>query len=315
MKYSRELVIGLMFIVALAVFIWGYNFLKGISVFDKERVFYGVYDKVDGLMKSNPVSINGMKVGQVKDLYFDENYSGNIIVIFELSTDFPIPENSLARIFSSDLMGSKAVEIRLGDAKELAQSGDTLRTGIEMGIKEEVNRQVQPLKRKAENLITSIDSMVFAIQTFFNDSASQKLYNSLESIEGTFRHLNHTAYQIDTFVVVEEAKLSKVINNIEGVTATLVNNRDNINEVIANMKTITDSLAKSDIPGTFEKAKISLTKLSAILEKINQKEGTAGMLINDKKLYEQLAETTEALKGLIEEIKANPKKFVKFSVF
>lgn len=315
MKYSRELVIGLMFLVALAVFIWGYNFLKGISVFEDERVFYGVYNKVDGLMKSNPVSINGMKVGQVKDVYFDESYNGNIIVVLSLSTDFPIPQNSIARIFSSDLMGSKAVEIKLGDSKERAQSGDTLITGIEMGIKEEVNRQVQPLKRKAENLITSIDSMVMTIQTFFNDSASQKLYNSLESIESTFRHLNHTAYQIDTFVVVEERKLSKVINNIEGVTATLLGNKEKIDSVISNMKTISDSLAKADIPGAFENAKNSLAELSAILEKINQKEGTAGMLINDKKLYEQLAETSEALKKLIEEIKANPKKFVKFSLF
>ncbi|MCF8236158.1 MAG: MlaD family protein [Bacteroidales bacterium] len=315
MKYSRELVIGLTFIIALGIFIWGFNFLKGISVFEKERVFYGLYDRVDGLMKSNPVKINGMKVGQVKDLYFDQEYSGNIIVEMSLSTDFPIPANSTARIYSSDLMGSKAVEIKIGNSEVMAESGDTLKTSIELGLKEEVNKQVEPLKRKAENLIMSIDSMVTTVQTFFNDTASLKLYSTLDNIALTVEQLKHTAYRVDTFVVTESDNLSKVITNIEEVTYNLTKNRKNIDQIIANMKAVSDSLAKADIPATFAAARNSLENLSNVINKIDQGEGSAGMLVNNKELYEQLVKASESLDALLKEVKENPKKFVKFSVF
>lgn len=315
MKYSRELVVGLMFILALAVFIWGYNFLKGMDVFTKEKVIYGVYDKVGGLVKSNPVSINGLKIGRVKDLYFEQNLSGNIIVEMAISSDFPIPRNSVAKIFSSDLMGSKAIEIILGNAGEYINNGDTLFTGIEAGIKEEVNRQVQPLKRKAENLIISIDSMVTAIQSIFNENARENLISSFASIENTFSNLQHATYKIDTFLLTERNHLSKIIYNIEVVTDGLMENKANIDRTLQNLAVISDSLAAAEIPASFAKARQSLEELSDILAKVNNAEGSLGLLLNDKKLYDQLNETTLSLKALVDEIKANPKKFVKFSVF
>ncbi len=315
MKYSREIIAGLMFIIALAIFIWGYNFLKGMNIFAEERNVYGVYDKVEGLMKSNPVSINGMKVGQVKDLYFEKNYSGKIIVIMSLSTDFPIPKNSIANIFSSDLMGSKAIDIRLGDSDEYIKNGDTLFTETEAGLKEAVNKQVQPLKRKAENLIISIDSMVTTIQTIFSKSARENLMKSFESIETTFDNLKHSTYQIDTFLYTEKNNLSKIIYNIEELTGALMKNKENIDKTLINLESISDSLAKADITATFANAKRSLDELSDILEKINNAEGSAGKLINDKKLYEELVQTSKELKKLISDIEANPKKYVKFSLF
>lgn len=286
-----------------------------MNIFAEERNVYGVYDKVEGLMKSNPVSINGMKVGQVKDLYFEKNYSGKIIVIMSLSTDFPIPKNSIANIFSSDLMGSKAIDIRLGDSDEYIKNGDTLFTETEAGLKEAVNKQVQPLKRKAENLIISIDSMVTTIQTIFSKSARENLMKSFESIETTFDNLKHSTYQIDTFLYTEKNNLSKIIYNIEELTGALMKNKENIDKTLINLESISDSLAKADITATFANAKRSLDELSDILEKINNAEGSAGKLINDKKLYEELVQTSKELKKLISDIEANPKKYVKFSLF
>lgn len=304
-----------MFILALAVFIWGYDFLKGMDVFSKERVYYGVYNKVDGLIKSNPVSINGMKVGQVKDLYFDPNMSGNIIVEMAVNTDFPIPKNSIARIFSSDLMGSKAIEIYLGNSNTLVSNGDTLTTDIEAGIKEEVNKQVQPLKRKAEKLIESIDTMVMAIQTIFNESARENLVSSFENIKSTFKNLQHTTYQVDTFLYSESNKLAAIINNLDEITTELKKNKASMGNTIKNLETISDSLAVADIPQTFTNANKALAELADILEKVNKNEGSAGLFVNDKKLYEQMVKTTEAMEALLKDVKENPKKFVKFSVF
>jgi phospholipid/cholesterol/gamma-HCH transport system substrate-binding protein len=314
-KYSKELVTGLMFIVALAVLIWGYDFLKGMDVFSKERIFYGKYEKVDGLMRSNPVSINGMKIGLVKDLYFDADMSGNIIVEIAIGHDFPIPGNSTARIFSSDLMGSKAIEILLGTSIELAQTGDTLATGIEAGIKEEVNKQVQPLKRKAENLITSIDTMVTAIQTIFNENARENLISSFESIKSTFKNLQNTTYQVDTFMSVEKNRMASILKNLDELTTELNNNKEAMGNTIANLSQLSDSLAQADIPQTFRNANLALSELAEIMRKINENEGTAGQLINDKKLYNKLVESAEAMKALMIEVKENPKRFVKFSIF
>ncbi|MCK4638299.1 MAG: MCE family protein, partial [Bacteroidales bacterium] len=167
MKLSREFIVGIVFVVAIALFIWGYNYLKGWDVFTKQKSFFGIYNQVNGLMKANPVSINGLNVGQVKNLYFEDNYSGRIVVEIVVTSDFPIPVNSIAKIYSSDIMGSKAIEIVLGNSTVIAVAGDTLLTSIEAGLKEEVNRQVQPIKKKAEDLLATIDSVVTVISEIF----------------------------------------------------------------------------------------------------------------------------------------------------
>ena len=115
MKYRKEIITGLVFIAALALFIWGFSFLKGFNLFKEQRVLYAKYDRVSGLSKANPVSINGLKVGQVSDIYFEPNFSGKIIVEITIETLLPIPKNSVALIYSSDLMGSKAIDLKLGN--------------------------------------------------------------------------------------------------------------------------------------------------------------------------------------------------------
>ena len=185
MKYKREISIGLVFIVALALFIWGFNYLKGFNLFKEQRVLYAVYDQVSGLTKANPVSINGLKVGQVSDIYFEPGYSGKIIVELTIETQLPIPKNSVALIYSSDLMGSKAIDLKLGSDTALAINGDTLLNQVEASLKEAVNQQIQPLKAKAEELIVSIDSVVTVIKQIFNEQARDNLTSSLASVQAT----------------------------------------------------------------------------------------------------------------------------------
>jgi len=281
LKISRELIVGIIFIITIGLFIWGFNFLKGSDIFQKQREFYVEYDAVNGLTKSNPIVINGLKVGQVKDLYFAPNNSGNIIVILVISNDFPIPKNSIARIYSSDLMGSKAIDLQIGSSKILAQSGDTLGAKVEASLKEEVNAQVQPLKTKAEDLMGSIDSVVTVIQAIFNENARENLENSFESIKNTLFSLQNTTYNIDTLVITEKTRLSSIINNVDDITRNLKENNKNISNILANFSTLSDTLAKSEIPKTFLAANKAVSKLSEILEKINSGEGTLGLLLHN----------------------------------
>ncbi|MCK4360221.1 MAG: MCE family protein [Bacteroidales bacterium] len=315
MKLSREFIVGIVFVVAIALFIWGYNYLKGWDVFTKQKSFFGIYNQINGLMKANPVSINGLNVGQVKNLYFEDNHSGRIVVEIVVTSDFPIPVNSIAKIYSSDIMGSKAIEIVLGNSTVIAVAGDTLLTSIEAGLKEEVNRQVQPIKKKAEDLLATIDSAVTVISEIFNENARRNLAQSFESIKNTLEAIQNASYEIDTLVTVERNRLADILTNIESITKNLDKNKDNINNIISNFSAISDTLAKAEIPKTFNNANIALKNIAEIADKINKGEGTIGLLIHNDSLYYQLEKSAADLNKLLEDIRKNPKKYVRFSLF
>ncbi len=314
-KRTRPVIIGISFIAAIVIFVWGFNFLKSSNLFKQETIYYASYHKVNGLIKANPVVINGLRVGQVKKVYFKPDLSGDIMVSMILSTDFPIPNNSIARIFSSDLMGSKAIELVLGDSKIILQEGDTLPTSVEEGLMAEVNAQVQPIKKKAEDLLASIDTLVVAFQSIFNESARENIKESFHNIELTFSNLQRTTSNIDTLVVEESTRISDILINLDSLTSALNQNKGNIQNIITNFEIISDSLAKSDIPKTFAQINTTLVDMQDILEKVNSGHGTLGMLMNDDSLYIELNRSATALDSLLNDVRKNPKRYVKFSLF
>jgi phospholipid/cholesterol/gamma-HCH transport system substrate-binding protein len=206
LKLSREFKIGFLFILATAVLVWGFSFLKNKNILYKERVMIAVYQHVNGLEPSNPIYINGVKVGQVGKVFFDPRMNGDIIVHLVFTDKFPIPANSTARIFSEDLMGSKAIEILLGTSPEYVQNGDTLHTEIETSLKDAVNQQILPLKLKAEDLLSSLDTMVIAIKGVFNKDIREDLTASIKSIRATMSNLENTTHNLDTLVYTQSGR-------------------------------------------------------------------------------------------------------------
>lgn len=315
MKRYKPIFIGLTFILAIFLFVWGYNFLKGKNIFKEEVRYYAKYGDVSGLTVANAVMINGLRIGQVSSIKFDPDMSGDIIVELVLHKDFPVPSNSIARIFSADLMGSKSINLKLGDAIGLAKSGDTLRSSTEASLKDEVNAQVQPIKVKAENLLSSIDSLVVAIQTVFNESARDNLTKSFDNISQTFSNLETTTSNIDTLVEAEANRIASILKNVDSLAYTLSQNREGISNIIANLETFSDTLTKTDIAGTFERANNSLAQLETILTQINEGQGTLGMLMYNDTLYVEIERSAEELNKLLRDIRENPKRYVKFSLF
>jgi phospholipid/cholesterol/gamma-HCH transport system substrate-binding protein len=314
-KKTRPIIIGISFIAAIVILIWGYNFLRSKNLFHKETVYYASYKKINGLIKANPVVINGLRVGQVKNVYFNPDLSGDIIVSMMLSTDFPIPNNSVARIFSSDLMGSKAIELVLGNSTIILNEGDTLQTSVEDGLMAEVNAQMQPIKKKAEDLLGSIDTLVIAFQSIFNEQARTNIKESFQNIELTFANLQRTSSNIDTLVVEESSRISDILINMDSLTTALNANKGNIQNIITNFEIISDSLANSEIPGTFARINLALDEMSSILAKIDSGEGTFGKLMNDDSLYLELNRSASALDSLLLDVRKNPKRYVRFSLF
>lgn len=315
MKFSKEFKIGFLFILATAVLIWGFSFLKNKNILYKERVFIAVYKHVNGLNPSNPLYINGVRVGQVGKVFFDPSMNGDIIVQLILTDKFPIPSNSVARIFSEDLMGSKAVEILLGTGPDYAQNGDTLSTDVETSLKDAVNQQILPLKLKAEDLLSSIDTMVVAIQGVFNKDAMDDLNASIKSIRQTFRNLESTTQNLDTLVITQSSRLSSILYNIDMITRNLNNNSQEINRVLDNLATLSDTIARSNISGIIVNLDKTIGTLSLVMARIEKGEGTLGMLINNDQLYKDLEKSASELNLLLEDIRLNPKRYVRVSVF
>ncbi|MCF8230986.1 MAG: MlaD family protein [Bacteroidales bacterium] len=315
MKRKKEFQLGLLFIVALGLLGWGISYLKGSDILFGGTRYYAVYNHIQGLLVANPVTVNGYEVGQVTDIDFTSREGGNVVVEMEVEEDIDIPKNSIARIYSSDLMGSKAVAIDLGKGPQVAAHGDTLSSSVESGIKEAVNKQVQPIKQKAEDLLLSVDTVVTAIQTVFKPSSREKISNSLSSIENTLQYMESTTYNLDTLMKSERSRLSMIVGNIENITRNLASKETQINHTLDNLSAISDTLAGANISKTLHKTNKSLKQLTAIITKINEGEGTAGMLINNDTLYRNLQSASHELNMLMRDMKLNPGRYVHFSIF
>ncbi len=315
MKITREIKIGILFIVTIAVSIWGINFLKSKDIFSSRKICYAYYSKVDGLVPSNPVYINGIKVGYVNDVEFISNESADVKVTIVFSSKIAVPINSIAKIYSADLMGSKAIQIVMGDSKTKLKGGETLKSIIEADLKEEISRQVLPLKLKAEELMSSFDSVLIAVKLIFNESTQQNLSKSFENIKIALDNIKNTTYNVDTLVSTQRNRLASIITNFESISHNIRNNNDKITNIISNFSSLSDTLVKANINQTILTANKVLGDMSGIMQKINKGEGSIGMLINNDTLYKKLESSAKNLDLLLEDLRLHPDRYVKISVF
>lgn len=315
MKIKREVKIGIIFALGIALLYYGLYFLKGINVFKKQNTFYAVYEKVDGLSPENPVLINGLKVGQVNDIYFYDDTSGKIMVKFFVDNEVKIPKNTLAMLYSTDLIGSKAIDLRLGNVKNNCIDGDTLKTDIEKSLTEQVSIQMLPVKKKAEDLMLSIDSVLAVIKYVLNEKTRENISKSFENIKNTFQNLENTTSNIDTLITHQRSRMAGIFSNIESITYNIRKNNQKLSNILSNVSTITDSLSQSEIASTIANTNKSLESLSEILYKVNESQGSLGKLVNDDSLYNNLDGSAKELEMLLEDLRVNPERYLHFSVF
>lgn len=296
---SKELRIGILVVMSIVVLVWGISYLKGSNLFDNSRTFYAIYGNIGGLQEGSGVNVNGYKVGVVKRirLLTDKNYS--LLVEISIEKDIDIPSNSVSKIVNTDIMGSKGISLILGDSNTNAQKGDTLYSDMDRSLKEEVNKQILPLKNKAEQLIGSIDSIVTVITSVLSKDARESLTKSLVSLDNTFTTMSQTMTKVSKIVDQNDERISSIIKNLEG-------NNDEITNILKNFSELSDDIAKSNI-------KTTLASLNEISKKISDSEGSLGMFINDKDLYLNLEKSSKELEALIKDIKLNPKRYVGFS--
>ena len=314
MRISRELKVGLIFVASVGIFWWGMEFLKGTDILSKNRFLYAVYDEIDGLEKANKVLVNGLIIGQVNNLNFYPG-SSKIVAQLYIKNDIELPKNSIARIYSTSLLGGKAVEIIMGNDTAMALSGDTLVAQMESSLSDQVNEQVEPLKKKAVALINSIDSVMTVIQAVFNEKTRVNLTKSIENIHLTLSNLESATHNVDNMLIEEKSRISSIITNLDSISYNLEANNQNINTILSNFANLSDSLVEADIPQTVRDASVAINNLKLLSDKINNGEGTIGQLFTNDSLYINLEQSTSSLNKLLEDLRQNPKKYVKLSLF
>ncbi len=315
MKISREVRIGVFGMITLTLFIISVNYIKGKDLFHRHRVFYAIYDGTSGIQDAAPISLNGLNIGKVTDLGFLNDTSSKILMELTIYDPVFIPSNSVARIFSLDLLGTKNVEIVFGDSKVPAEDGDTLTGGSQMSLSEEVNKQVAPIKAKAENLLSSLDTMVTVLHSVFNSETRKSINSSFISIRTTLSNLENTTYNMDTLVYGQRKRLERIMFNIESITENFRENDEAITNILSNFSLISDTLAKANLAGTLSNVNSVLSRVDAITTKIDNGTGSVGLLVNDNALYNNLNKSAAQLNALIEDLKLNPYRYVNFSIF
>lgn len=316
-KLSKELKIGIVVTVAIGLFIYGFNFLKGADIFNHKYELYAVYPKIDGLIEANPLQVNGFKVGQVNKISLTKTPKGDyaVLVKFLLTEDVQIPRHSTAKIVSADLLGTKAVELIYSNSTEYVQSGDTLEAESEEGLKTAVSKQLAPLQQKVEGLLSSVDSVMTVVQVVLNDKTRDNLDKSFESIKKAIQSLEQTAYKLDDLVASEKTKISSILTKLNNLATTLDNNRSSIDNILKNFSTLSDSLAKSQLKEAVANADTTLRELNKVMYQINKGQGTIGKLVKNDSLYDHLNKASDDLDKLLFDLRENPGRYVHISVF
>lgn len=316
MKLSKEFKIGIVVVCAISAFIWGVSFLKGSNLFSNKYYLYAVYPKIDNLIPSSPLQINGYKIGQVKTMSLIKKDGKNqVLVTFLLSEDISIPKNSIARAVSADLLGAKAVEVVFSGETVYVENGDTLIAETEQGLKESFNKQLAPLQAKAENLIGSIDTVMNVVSSVLNTRTRANIDQSFESVRKAILSLEQTAYKLDDMMASEKPKMASILTNLNGITGNLNKNEQKITNILNNFSNLSDSLAKTQLKSAVTNADNTLKELNILLAKINEGQGTIGKLAKNDSLYNNLNKSADDLDKLLKDLKENPRRYVHFSLF
>ncbi len=301
MKLSREIKTGILAIGAILLLIFGYSFLKGTNLLKKNREFYVKYQNVEGLAVAAPVTVNGLNVGKIMDISFS-NDRGGLIVKFSVDKDFDFSKGSLVRIYSTGLLGGKALGIYPDyDLSRIAVSGDTLRGDVEDGMLTAVTKALGPLESKVNNTLATVDTMLHGVTDILDDKTRQNLKQAIENLNLTLNSFSGVSQNLDKLLVNNTSKLDNTFSSLDR-TAT-------------NLSRLTDSLAQLETGKLVSELQNMVTKLNEVVDGVDRGEGSLGKLLKDEQLYSNLEGASRQLEELLQDVKLNPKRYVHISVF
>lgn len=304
MRISREVKTGSIAIIVFALAIWGYNFLKGKNILKSTDEYYVVFDRIDGLIESGTVYYKGFKVGNINSIKFDQGKSNKFILKITLEQRIDIPVGSVAKIKSSNPIASaNDLEIVFSNQTTYYQSGDTLKSQISFGLMD----MLDPLQQKIQAVLSGLDSLLSGLNQVIGPETQDTLKRAIADLGSSVNSLKGS--------LSDGGDLSNSFENLESITGNLESKNEEISQTLDNLNSITTDLDSVDLYATFTSLDSTLISVKNIMERVNQGEGTIGLLINDSSLYTNLDSTAYHLDALLKDLQENPGRYVQVSVF
>ncbi len=295
--FRKEILIGLLVLLALAALIVGIDFLKGINIFKAANYYYATYDNVNGLSKSAPVTINGFKVGLVRDITYEYDNPGHMLVELSLDRALQIPEGTKA-LLSTDLLGTASIALELGRGSKFHEVGDTLEAVVPKGLMDNLTTEVLP---NVSSIFPKVDTLLTTINTLVSDPA---LLASVQRLDAITANLERTTKQLNALV----ATLPPITSDIKAITGSLTNSASNVADLTGEFKELpVDSIAAN--------IKDLTDNLRELSEQLNDPNSSLGLLTRDPALYRNLNSAVTNLDSLFVDIKRNPKRYISIKVF
>jgi phospholipid/cholesterol/gamma-HCH transport system substrate-binding protein len=315
-KFSKEIKVGVFAFLGIAVFVLGYNFLKGYDLFKTSNTYFVVYKNVDGIVKSTQITINGLMVGQITDItMLNKGDASKILVTMMVSSDIKLPKQSKATIISTDLLGTKVISLTLSNNAEFLVNNDTLTSGIEESLTSAISGIVSPLKDKSEKVLVTLDHVLKSMNEIFDSSGTQKLANGINDFSGIMLHVKNITGRMDELSASENDKVKEMFTSAESIMRNLKNSNEVITKTLKNISQISDSLAASNLAATINNTNKVMSEFAVTIEKINKGEGSLGKLANDQQLYDNLNRSSTELTALMKDMQDYPGRYFAVSVF
>ena len=301
---SKELKTGIVAVVIIALFIWGFNFLKGQNILQSNsRVFYIEYDNIRGLNKASTVSINGLQVGKVNDIIFntDPAKKGMLVVEISLDNDFQFTKNSIAKIYSTGIIGGESLAIIPNYEGDIAVSGDYLKGEVESDMFTSVGQALNPLKAKVERVIIEADSLLISLNDILDAKTRESFKTTIQGFGTTVSTMNSTLSSLNQMIDSSRVTMGATLQNTKKITE--------------NFSKISDTLVSANIGETIKTLQGTLDNVNTLITSLKDGNGTLGKLMTDDTMYTNLTNASKEMEELLREMKLNPKRFVHFSLF
>jgi len=313
MKINNETKIGIMAVMGIVLLALGFNFLKGKNLFKKENHIYAVYQDIQSLQKSNPVLINGLQVGSVANFEAGPDMK-RIIVTINLTRNVDIPDNSIALI-NPPLLGSASMEIQLGSSTKYLKNNDTVITILSGGAFDQALKVINPVLYEVKNSVKSLDSVLHLVTGVFDPATKNNIKGIVANLNTTTASFALSAASLEKILNVENGALASSLNNVKTFTANLNSNNERFDSILENTKIASAKFAAIDLKKTLDTLNVAVENFKKGSEKINSKDGSLGLLLNDTKLYDNLQSTANKLNILLDDLRVHPKRYLNVSVF
>ncbi len=314
MKVSNETKVGALALVAITCLILGFNFLKGKTFFSKDHKIYAKYANIQGLLKSNAVTVNGMQIGSVYDIQTDKNLR-EILVTINLTKEVNLPDNSIA-VIKPNPLGATIIEIKLGNTSKFLEHVDTIKTiSSSAGLLDAAMDKLDPVLGQVKGTLSSLDSVLLNVNGVVDANAKGNIQAMLANLNKTTASLAISGASLQNLLNTQSGVFAKTLGNVNSFTGNLANNNEKVTSLMTNLEQTTKKFSNLDIERTLSLLNTTVTELKNTIVKLNSADGTLGLMMNDPKLYNNLTATSNKLNTLLDDVKTHPKRYINVSVF